>query len=370
MQQEKIGAHQFAILVILFCLGSSVLLVPAALAGHAKQDGWIAGIVGVLLGCAVIMLFNAYDKQIGQKGFVDACQFLLGKWIGTALAAVFVIHAFMLSVFMLRFIGDFMTTQIMPETPIEAILIMFVAIIVLAVAYGLETFSRTAEYIFPWLILLFLVLAGTVIAQIDLSNLQPVLFNGFAPVVRGSLVFVGIPYMELVLFLLILPSVDGMDKRKKAFIIAGLIGGLIVVAVTFLTLSVLGPLLTVRNVYPSFTLSKKINIGQFLKRIEALMAIFWFLAIFFKTTVTFYVTAKGLSQLLRLPKYQSVLIPIGIAAVVYAQIVYPDIVFGTRFANTAWMPYASLVAIFVPLILIIAAKIRKKATALKSSRAK
>ncbi|WP_176706764.1 GerAB/ArcD/ProY family transporter [Paenibacillus hemerocallicola] len=359
MEQGKIAPRQFTILVIMFIIGSSILLVPAALGAQAKQDAWISAILGVAVGLGIIVLLAAAGSRLPSASLTESLKGLLGKWLGTVVAIFFVIHAFLLSVFMLRYIGDFMATQIMPETPVEAIHIVFIILVIMAAKHGLETFTRSAEIFLPWVLIFLFILTLFVLPQMKLDNLLPIMHNGFAPVLKGSLPLIGIPYLELVLLLMVYPHVDDPSKRTRAFLLGGTIGGILIILITVLTLSVLGPYLTVRNIYPSFALTKKINIGSFLQRIEALLAITWFLTIYFKTTVTFYVTAVGIAQIFKLKRYQSVLAPLGFLAAIYALIVYPDIVYGIRFAGTIWTPYAAVFGLLLPLVLLGIAMLRK-----------
>jgi spore germination protein KB len=359
VEQGKIAPRQFTILVIMFIIGSSILLVPAALGAQAKQDAWISAILGVAVGLGIIVLLAAAGSRLPSASLTESLKGLLGKWLGTVVAIFFVIHAFLLSVFMLRYIGDFMATQIMPETPVEAIHIVFIILVIMAAKHGLETFTRSAEIFLPWVLIFLFILTLFVLPQMKLDNLLPIMHNGFAPVLKGSLPLIGIPYLELVLLLMVYPHVDDPSKRTRAFLLGGTIGGILIILITVLTLSVLGPYLTVRNIYPSFALTKKINIGSFLQRIEALLAITWFLTIYFKTTVTFYVTAVGIAQIFKLKRYQSVLAPLGFLAAIYALIVYPDIVYGIRFAGTIWTPYAAVFGLLMPLVLLGIAMLRK-----------
>ena len=63
-----------------------------------------------------------------------------------------------------------------------------------------------------------------------------------------------------------------------------------------LTILVLGPDITGRNLYPSYMLAK-INIGNFLQRIEAVMAVMWFITLFYRISLYFYAIAIGISQI-------------------------------------------------------------------------
>lgn len=360
MEQTKIAARQFMILVIMFIIGSSILLIPAALATHAEQDAWMSAIIGVVLGLCIIGILIALGNRFPTLNLIEVCMTLFGKWIGAAVSLLVVIHSFLLSVFMLRYIGDFMATQIMPETPVEAIHIVFILLVILASKYGLETLARSAEIFLPWVVGFLIVLTLFVLPQMDIENIRPVLQNGMSPVIKGTLPLIGIPYLELVLLMVVYPHVNETAKRGRAFLLGGTIGGTIIILITFLTLAVLGPYLTVRNIYPSFALTKQINIGQFLQRIEALLAIAWFLSIFYKTTLCFHVSAIGLSQILKLKRYHSVLVPLGFLCVTYATIVYPNIVYGIAFAGMIWTPYAAVFGLILPLLLLAVALIRRK----------
>jgi spore germination protein KB len=81
---------------------------------------------------------------------------------------------------------------------------------------------------------------------------------------------------------MIFPSVDRPDQARKAFLTGGLIGGLIPVVLIVLAVLVFGPELTAKSIYPSYSLAQKINIGNFLQRIEAIMAAMWFISLFFR----------------------------------------------------------------------------------------
>lgn len=49
----------------------------------------------------------------------------------------------------LQEIGTFVTIQMMPETPIEAIIILFGVIVALGSRLGLEVLTRSTELMFP-----------------------------------------------------------------------------------------------------------------------------------------------------------------------------------------------------------------------------
>lgn len=57
---------------------------------------------------------------------------------------------------LLYFIGIFMKTEVMPETPTLAFALLFSIIIMYAAYLGIETFARSAEILFPMFIFIFI----------------------------------------------------------------------------------------------------------------------------------------------------------------------------------------------------------------------
>ncbi len=359
MNDAKISVRQFTILVMMFTIGSSILLVPSALSVHAKQDAWLSAIVGTLAGLLIIALLNAIVRRYPDLTFTECIEKLLGRWIGKCFSLLYVIYAFLLSVVLLRYIGDFITTQMMPETPIESILILFLIVVIIAVNLGIETLARAAELFFPWIILLLVLIIVFVMPQINFKFIQPVLANGIRPIVHGSLPLIGIPFMELVLLLMITPRIKTPDKVGGAFLLGGAIGSAILIAFTLMSILVLGPFLSAMHIYPSFTLTKKINIGDFFQRIEAILAVVWFLTIFFKLTLTYYALAEGLARLLGLSSHRRMLGPLGIICFIYALIIYPNVMYGIKFAGSYWTLFATTYGLLLPLLLLIVSFFRK-----------
>ena len=78
-------------------------------------------------------------------------------------------------------IGIFMTIR-SPETPIQAIIFLFGALVVLGVRLGLEVLARSAEMLFPWFLLLFLSMSLLLLSEIEWENAMPIFESGLTPI--------------------------------------------------------------------------------------------------------------------------------------------------------------------------------------------
>ncbi|MEC0182039.1 endospore germination permease [Paenibacillus peoriae] len=352
--QVKISARQLMILTILFTIGSTILIIPSGMALVAKQDAWIATLVGIGFGLLMVYLYIKITDLYPQMTLVEIMEALLGKWLGKATVLLLLTGLFINAPApVLFYLGNFMTTQIMPETPITAVNIIFALIILMALRLGLEVLARSAEIMFPIFVLLYISFTGLVVSNIKLENIQPVLEAGVGPIWPAALSFVSTAYLPHIVLLMIFPaSVNRPDQARKAFFLGSLIGGLALFIIVILAILVLGPDITARNLYPSYALAKKINIGHFLQRIEAIMATMWFISLFFRITIYMYTIMVAIAQVFQLKSNQQLVLPLGIILIVLSIIVYPNVPYQQTYDTKTWIPFSLSIGLFLPLLLL------------------
>ncbi|WP_342427755.1 endospore germination permease [Paenibacillus sp. FSL L8-0158] len=352
--QIKISARQIMILTTLFTVGSAILIIPSGMASVAKQDAWIAALVGVGAGLLILYMYSKIASLYPDMTLIGIMETLLGKWLGKAAGLLFFITLFINAPApVLFYIGNFMTTQMIPETPILAVNILFSLIVVLAARLGLEVLVRSAELLFPLFTLLYISFVGLVVSNIKLENVQPVLEAGVGPIWPAALSFCSTVFIPHIIFLMIFPdSINRSDQTRKAFFIGSVIGGLMLVVVVALAILVLGPDLTARNIYPSYALAKKISIGNFLQRIEAIMATMWFISLFFRITLYMHTTVTAIAQIFRLKKDRQLVLPLGMILIILSIIVYPNVPYQQTYDTKTWIPYALSIGLLFPFLLL------------------
>jgi spore germination protein KB len=355
----KISSRQLGVLVFLYTVGTTILVVPAGLASTAKQDAWIGALVGVCFGWLILWSYATLWRLYPNKTFVGICEAALGKFFGKILSLVFVFYSFIGASTVLFYLGNFFKIQFIPQTPIVFINALFAIIIVMGIRLGIEVISRTAELLMPWFIILFCVLVFTLTPEIKTENLQPIFESGVKPLIGAGLSFAGTAYFPLIFLFAIIPNVLNPEQARKIFYRAALIGGLCVVLVTLLCILILGTNITSRSMFPSFTLVRKINLGNFLQRIEAIMAGLWFITTYYKTTLYFFSGVSSLGEILKLKDYRPLALPLGMILVLYSLIVYPDIVYMQKWDSTIFIPYILTIGLLIPLLLVAAGLLKK-----------
>ncbi|MFJ7972410.1 endospore germination permease [Psychrobacillus sp. NPDC096389] len=357
----KINSYQFLVLVILFTIGTSILVIPSALAANAKQDAWIAAIVGNGIGLLIVWLYTKISLLFPKLTYIQLNVMLFGKWIGIIFSFLFIFMTLLYAAMLLYYSGSFLTIHVMPNTPMAATNILLAIILVMAVRLGLETIARAAEIFIGVFFLLFIILVVFIAPEVQFKNIQPVLETDINIVVQSSLPLIVVSSLNAISLLMIFPAFINQPKSaKKHFLIGNLIGGFIVTIITSLCILVLGSDMTTLQRFPSYELAKKINIGNFVNRIEALMAALWIICLYFKMVIYFYAGVLGFAQVFHLNDYRPLTYPLGIIVVVLSLVIFPNIIEQSVYDATIDIYFSLMMCLLLPLLMVVVYAIRKK----------
>lgn len=360
MQQEQISPFQFLVLVIFFTIGTSILIIPSGLASYANQDAWIASIIGTVFGVLIIWLFTFIGLRFPNLTYVQLNEKVFGKWLGKFFSILFVVFNILYTSSLIVHSGSFLKTQMLPNTPMVAIHSLMAIILVMAIRLGLPTFARAAEIFIFVFFFLFIILVIFILPQIDFANIEPFFQASAKSFFQSSLMLTVVSSVNSFVLLMIFPAfVTQAKKAKKNFLIGNIIGGIVIIIITFLCIFVLGSHTTIRQVYPSYALAKVINVGNFVNRIEGIMAALWILTLYFKMVLYFFASVMGIAQILNLKDYRSLIYPLGLIVVAFSVIIFPNIIYQENFDATTGIAFSLVVGLFIPLLLLIVYAFRK-----------
>ncbi|MCQ6559508.1 GerAB/ArcD/ProY family transporter [Paenibacillus mendelii] len=361
LDNVKISIQQMAVLVIFLTIGDSVLVLPSVIAATSKQDAWISGIIGIAAGMLIAYIILSQYRLNPRASQIELNLKVLGKWIGWPVSLLFLLYYLLMTTAIIREVGNFMTTQMMPETPIWSIHALLLLILVSSVRSGLEPIARTGEIFLPMFILFFAALIILNLPEVKLIHLKPYLGEGIIPPIQGSIYLAAFSFSELIALAMVLPSVRPGKHLSRDFLLAALFGGFSILAVIFGTILVLGQYITAHQYYPAYALAKKINIGQFLERVEAMFAVIWIISTYFKCTIYFYALNAGTTQLFKLRDNRALTLPLGIVLFGTAYAISPSEIYYSDAIKKYW-PFMDLTFSMVfPLALIAVYSLRKLA---------
>lgn len=358
-KKEAINIQQFVILIAIYTTGSSILIVPYIVTMYGKNNGWIIEILNLCLGLSLVAFYNKMAKSFQHQYYFEYIDTLVGKWAGKLISLLYLSFLIVFATGLLGEVGEFIGIAMLEDTPNVSILGLLIFIIIIGVRYGLATLARSGEIFFPWLIFLLSILLLFLIPQAKSENLFPVFAEGVKPVFLSFYTSLGLPYFELFIIMILFPHVNNQEKRGKAFLLGVLIGSISIILITLFTILVLGSEGTARLHFPSFTMAKTINIGNTIERIEVFLSAIWFLTIFMKTSLVFYVSSLFIKHLFNLQTNKAVITPLGLI-LTFTPLTMAHVTELHEFVAHYWFLLAGTYAVFFPFLLFAVDKVKSR----------
>ncbi|MGG1397600.1 GerAB/ArcD/ProY family transporter [Bacillus salipaludis] len=361
MDKIKINASQLFTLVFLFEMGSSILF---GLGANAKQDAWISIILGLAGGLIVFFvhyrLFLFYPDLI----LTSYIQKIAGKWPGRIIAFFYITYFIYVSGRVLRDFGELLETTVYTNTPLFVIHALMVLTITYGIHKGLEVIARVAQIYFA--IIYIMAISGFLLiifsGLIHFDFLKPILENGWKPVFnsffRETLAF---PFGEIIVFTMIYPYVNEPKKIKFVCVGGMILSGINITITAIITIATIGPELYTRSNFPLLSTVSKIELANFIERLDVLFMLYLIIGGFFKISLYFYAAVAGTADLFQFKKKEKLVFTIGLIilfasitmASTYAEFVKEGLEFATVYLN---LPFQ----IIIPSIFLLIAFFRNR----------
>lgn len=353
-----VTALQFFIMTFGFTAGTSILVMPSALVQGAREAGWIAGLVVTVFNLVHVWLYIAIMRLYPGQSVLQIFGTVFGKWAGKLIQVIYLSFILLLCGTLVGNIGFFMSGEMMPETPVEALNILFVAVVCFAVYSGIQVFARLSELIFPLILVFFVALFLLLMPQMNIHYIQPVLEDGPMPVLMSG--FQAMMLQETVIVTVLFPLVQNRSKANKALIYGTVLGGVILFMTVLLCLLVAGVEQTSNFTYPAYAVAKMINIGNFLQRIEGMLITIWVLTIFIKCSICFYAILDTTGKLFNMHNPRLLILPFAVLICCISLSTYTNTVYVLDFLHKDWTIYSGFHLTLLPVLLLIAGIVRKK----------
>ncbi|NUU74983.1 GerAB/ArcD/ProY family transporter [Paenibacillus xylanilyticus] len=360
----KLTVRQAITWFALYQIGSAYLVLPAALSSVAKQDAWLSIPLSLLFHLLFIPLYTSIVRKMQVRSFVEYLRCLFGPLGGTIATVFIVCYPFLECVMTLRNLGDFVTTSIMPETPYDAVYFIMLIAVYFAVKSGPVVIGRCAEILFFFLLALFLLVRITLLPGSEPNNLLPILENGLKPVVLASINLLAFPYLEAILYLFFAHHFSDPKQWRKSVIASALISGVMYFFMVLQIITVISAGVVADLTFPTFFIDRTISIGEFLQRFEIILAVVWFVTIFFRLALLLYISSQGLAEAFRLRSANALLVPLVLIVLAMADFIWPNISFIIEF-NQIWPYYAMIFGIVFPIVLWLTGKMRGSLDSIK-----
>lgn len=277
---NKISTREiFTVLVSLFILIFPTIATQIIL-NKGNTSSLLVLIIGFILGLIpLFIIIYLGNKSNNNSIFIyNKNNFkILGSIINILYIILFLFLLFVLSYTIL----NFTINQLLVRNSYYIVAFIYSSLIALAVCKGKEIICRSS------LILYFLLMISVtfgfimLIPQLNIDNIFPIISTNYKTIINLSFT---IPSYSVLLFIsvLCLKKKDIIDKKKlnKRMIQAYIVGSFIVILFYLFIIGVYGIELASIYIYPEYYLFKKINLFNFIQRVENIMATLFYISSF------------------------------------------------------------------------------------------
>ncbi|MEK5491303.1 endospore germination permease [Paenibacillus sp. FSL R7-0297] len=344
-----IAPRQFYIMTFGLTIGTSILVIPSGLASTAREDAWIASLFSLAVNLVMALLYIFIARLHPGKNIFEIHEAACGKWPGKIISLLYLFYFMILTGTLLGDLGFFMSSEIMPETPIEAIQIIFLIAAVMSASMGIIALARVGELMFPWVLFLFLLLVLTLSPQIEWNHIKPILEDGFGPVLRAGLH--SAMYQELIVLMTFLPLVGKRKGGEKALLWGAVTGGIVLSLIVLLSILVLGIEQTENNTFPAYALAKTINIGNTLQRVEGILITLWILTFFIKISLLYLSILRGIQIVFKLKAPNYLIYPLAVLFILIAWNTYINTVYVNEIIAKVWGKFSFIFQVLIPFLI-------------------
>lgn len=359
LEKGRITYKQLILLIALSRIILPITFLTGLKEPPANQDIWLSELLYFPLQLLLALPIYLLWKKFPDQTIIQYSQTIAGK-LGK-LAGVLILWYFLqqTAVTTAQF-SLFITSAVMPETPVLFFTLSFVLVCAYATRKGLEVIGRLSELFAPLVMIAVITVFLLLAKDMNLKMLKPILENGIVPITQGSFI-ASARSLEILGLAMLLPYLNNPQKVKSVFVYSFALVALFFILITIPVLTIWGFEEAKGLSFPYYSVIRIINIGDFIEHIQSMHMAVWILGTFIKITFTFYLAVLGLSQLLNLKDYRPLILPIGSILVPLSLLLGPSLTALATFTSYEIFTWYSLFFILViPSLLLLIAVVRKK----------
>ncbi|MCG8482348.1 MAG: endospore germination permease, partial [Clostridia bacterium] len=357
MNNEVISEKQAIFLVALFVVAETFVLTRGM---EAKQDFWLAIILGMVISVPFMLMFSRLHKLYPEKDLFDINESIFGKVLGKILSFLLIIYVATNMLSVMSVFNNFIITAALVDTPKLLTYMVLTILCIYGIKAGIEVMARWTEFFFP-IIITFLFL-GTIllIPNMNIKNLYPILNQGFRPVVEGGILTFLFPLSETIAFVMIFTNSKKNISFTKIYLYGSILGGSLILILVLTEVLVMGVDKTLMYYFPGYQTFTRLSIGGEAARLEILSGATFILGGFLKISVLLLAVSRGFAKIFNFDNYRFIATPTGLLIATVSYYFYESTIFMFEWISDFWGYFAFPFQFIAPIIIYIVAEIKMK----------
>ncbi|MFD1427678.1 GerAB/ArcD/ProY family transporter [Kroppenstedtia sanguinis] len=358
IEKGRITSGQMALMIFVTVGTTGALISSNATGVYAGRDLWISVLWASLYGFAAVGLAIRLHRIYPGENIIQYSPRILGLLPGKAMGFIYLLSYLLLVAITLRVYSEFVKAIFLPQTPLEVIIGSMMLVAAVAVKSGVEVIARVTQVLIPPALIVYLATILLTIQSWDVQQLFPILENGIAPSLKGSMV-TGIWFSEFFTITFLLPFLADRSKEVRRSMMSVISVMLLLIYINLICLFVFGIEYLVM-LYPLFEATRYISYAQFFEHLDAIVLMIWMPGIFIKVCLVHYVVVLGTSQWLNLRDYRPYSLPLAFLTAGLSLWVVPSSQELFRVTSAVFSLYFPGTYVLLPLLLWLIAEWRNR----------
>lgn len=304
--EEKVSLTpwQFVFLIQGILIGVFIFKLPNLVVKEARQDAWIAVLIGTMYPLYILLISNYIIKKHPRETILDLSKKYLGKIFGNILNVFFMTPFFILTPVVTANLVALIHVYGQAFVQPAKIAIIIIIVVSYAAYHDLKVQGKISEIMFiPTFFLVAITFFG--LARGSILNLMPVFGVGFKDILKASKEAL-YSYISVEIVLLIHPFVKDTKSIKKLSYIAIMITALIYLWVVFISIYFLGVDLVPQNIWPYVMADESVNV-PIISNFKTLFIVAWNLIQFKIISSEYFFSAFAFSNITGLKRKKVVI---------------------------------------------------------------
>lgn len=350
MTKQKLNSIQMLSLILFIIDAPLTGMNLTHLLKNAGVDSYISVIFAAIISIVFLIIFKYIYNFKPELSLGEKIKYIFGNKLGLTINIILSLLVRLFAVIMYFILTDFIISQFLPETPSKIIGLVFAITIIYTTTKGIEIISRIGFILLFLSIIFFLITLLGLFPNIDLSNIKPILEFGIQKPFISSFNLILINFVPI-FTLLCIPKNQIIDNEKfnKYLIIMYVIS---IIIILFTIIGIIGNMgidLATIYQYPEYAVLKRINLFNFLDRIENILSMQRIIKMFMMICIFTYFISNTLNK-----NNKNYIVVIAIISIFFSSQLFNS---NTQF-NTFVTNYLPVMRIlFLLIILIVLAKI-------------
>lgn len=292
----KMQKYEAICLIIIVMVNKLILNVPYYIASTVGS-GAIVNIVYIgIIDFILVLAINKLLKKFQNSDIIDISEFLGGKVLKVVIGIIFVIFFFTSSFITLTDFTNMLQTIYFPNSTIIYILLFFIIAASIANLVGFKSIVRTICLIVPFVLISILASFIGGFEEFSLENFTPVFgYNYKTTFITGTVNTFAMYIIAYYYFLT--PMLKDTVNFKKVTIISYIVSWVLLL-LAIIPILTLFPLASgTEPINTLYLLSRKIEIGTYIQRVDTLFILVWIMSIFSYLSITIFMINRIIRKL-------------------------------------------------------------------------